>query len=52
MPIKTHRYNAHILEDSLGLKLKRSPMIFENISELVEFYSNPKQTELPQHLLL
>jgi hypothetical protein len=43
-------YNAHIVLDEMGLKFKLSPETFFSLSEMVQFYSDPKQTELPQAL--
>lgn len=45
-------YNAHIVLDDGGLRLKRSAESFFSLSELIQFYTNPDQTELPQHLTL
>jgi hypothetical protein len=45
-------YNAHIVDNGSGIKLKLSSAVFKSMSAFVAFYSNPKQTELPQHLVL
>lgn len=43
-------YNAHIVLDDDGLRLKRSAQSFFSLSDMVQFYCNPDQKELPQCL--